>query len=1852
MDDEATVTDGPVAETDARGAPPYDSPVLSEDFLQGDVRRGLERMRLRLLDLTARNRLLHFKASKRTSLRIVDEVPNQLFDQLVDGKELHFAPVPRPKGLLRSGQPGPSSSSRDQPLLGEQLEQERYPTAKEYAEVRGIATSFDLPESPLGELGGRGGRHADRAIQTLHYPEELESKLSSISSAARLATEETGANMLYLAIGFLDWYESPDSTQVRSAPLLLLPVSLRRGAADDRTRTFRYLIAYSGEEIQANVSLQERLRRDFNLDLPDLEEDDTPESYFKKLLPILKHDERWRIKRQMTLTLLAFGKLLMYRDLDPDCWPRGSGPADHPRIEEFFKGIQRDSVAFAEEYPLDSSAMDGRVPLVVDDVDSSQHSALIDAMEGKNLVIEGPPGTGKSQTITNLIAAALVAGKSVLFVSEKLAALQVVRDRLDRIGLGEFCLELHSHKTQKRALLDDVDARIKTLKRHRDPQRLDSLLHVLEDDKRQLTEYAELINRPFGRIGSSLHEIIWSAQRRRCDLPFESELVERILLPEAQEKSTDDIERLRQLMGQLATHLEVVAGAGAGVAGHPWHGLRATGLTFMDEREIVEKLAAFTEMATRLAETSRGQRSSVGDWLGPSPSSMAGGIRNAQKLPTGAADIIPSLLPRLKDPNVAKRVSEFCAAVVRFHGIVASLQRLLGTTQSVTLDRMRMVQALLHDDAVRATRITSVGDVGRFAALFKSTADKLRAARLSLDEISSALNAEVPFTRDGISLILAGLGVVRLCPATDLRYRHDGLLDDAAPAILENAEAEAKSLRKTRETLSEQLDLAMAPSRAELRRYVAATADVRWWSFLSKDFRAAKRARAGMARASVKVKSDRLRADFRALFDFSEREARFRSNRAFRDLGAGFFDGIDTPFGALRRVVEWRVAAQIALANGGAAGQMLFSKLWAAPASHISGLQKADGESERLTKPLVISQVATAEAVTRLVDAELPKGDEKLDDTVDSLEQAGNRLMSIGEQIEATGLPDGLPVSAVPEIVHLLTELSSVEAIITSAKVVEQVLGEQFAGANTRLEPIVRTVRLYDTVVASPAPDVLKRWVIAPAVAERLDAVHKLCIEVSSMLEEYKSRWKAFVDLGSVRWGSWAGSESTIDECPIDAAIARASRALAARETLPAWLDFIRAAAAVREAGLAEVVEMAEKGVLDSPDLGPTFSFIVANSLVQEALRSHPSLARFSGLTHEQVRKHFADLDRETIALYRERAAHKIDERVVPIGNGYGPVSSYTELSLLEREITKQRRHIPLRQLVRRAGRALQALKPCFMMGPLSVAQYLEPGAIEFDIVVMDEASQLRPEDALGSIARARQVIIVGDRMQLPPTSFFDRIGDAEAEEDEAGDADGMTDSESILDVAAATYKPARLLRWHYRSRHASLIAYSNKEFYKGNLITFPSPAPKSPALGVKLIHVKDGVYEDRRNMVEARRAIDTAVHHMRTRPDESLGIVTMNSPQRDLIESLFEQKLKDDPFVQSYVANREGGLEPFFVKNLENVQGDERDVIYISVTYGRAPTGHVYQRFGPINSPTGHRRLNVLFTRARRRLVLFASMHAEDILVQPSSSWGVKALKGYLQFAETGILEQASHTGRAPDSDFEIEVAEALRARGFEVAAQVGVAGYFVDLAVKHPGKTDAFLLGIECDGASYHSSACARDRDRLRQSILEGLGWHIHRIWSTDWFKQPSQEVARVIARIEQLLPLENPLGSQDELEEAIDTGLRGGASEAGPAAVLDALLDDGWEDEESVQPLGVDDARAELVRLRDQMRRDHPVSRDSADLLRDELLEAFLRHRPRDRQEWLKKIPLDLRLDTDGNQLRAYLESVLEITARIAR
>ncbi|HKV86056.1 MAG TPA: AAA domain-containing protein, partial [Ktedonobacterales bacterium] len=521
-------------------------------------------------------------------------------------------------------------------------------------------------------------------------------------------------------------------------------------------------------------------------------------------------------------------------------------------------------------------------------------------------------------------------------------------------------------------------------------------------------------------------------------------------------------------------------------------------------------------------------------------------------------------------------------------------------------------------------------------------------------------------------------------------------------------------------------------------------------------------------------------------------------------------------------------------------------------------------------------------------------------------------------------------------------------------------------------------------------------------------------------------------------------------------------------------------------------------------------------------------LAHFSGERHDMTIARYRLLDQEHIELTKQRLRARLLRRRMQALRGAEGVRESPQgkgLTRLRQIVAQKRPRGSIRQIVRSVAPVLIDLKPCWMMSPMSVSQFVEESAPIFDVVVFDEASQVRPEDAICAILRGRRLIVVGDSKQLPPTQFFakEHHDDDEDDDPEAVLEDGRR--ESILEECRATGMRERSLLWHYRSRHESLIAFSNHHFYDDKLITFPNPGDVH-ADGVRFEYVEDGLYDfgaSRTNQPEAERVVDLIYEHLHRRPDLSLGIVALSAAQQDAIQNALERRRKRDPESEAFAdlldEDRPDGI---FVKNLESVQGDERDVIILSVGYGRAGDGRLRLNFGPVNRTGGARRLNVAVTRAREQMILVSSLRALDIPASLASE-GVQVLRSYLDYAERGIVSlhdtQPDADDTAFDSPFEEAVYDALTRKGLRLATQVGCSGYRIDLAVRDPEVAGRFLLGIECDGRSYHSSKTARDRDRLRQSHLEKMGWTILRIWSSEWRRDPDGQVERVLSRLREV-------------------------------------------------------------------------------------------------------------------------------------
>lgn len=599
-----------------------------------------------------------------------------------------------------------------------------------------------------------------------------------------------------------------------------------------------------------------------------------------------------------------------------------------------------------------------------------------------------------------------------------------------------------------------------------------------------------------------------------------------------------------------------------------------------------------------------------------------------------------------------------------------------------------------------------------------------------------------------------------------------------------------------------------------------------------------------------------------------------------------------------------------------------------------------------------------------------------------------------------------------------------------------------------------------------------------------------------------------------------AGRDVTLEAAPdgLTTLSASLTALVDARHLLRDWSAWCRVRNRAIASGLGALVDQIEAGIVPAEGARKAFRLGYARWWLPMVLDSDPVLRDFRRFSHENAISEFREID----DLVRAHATGRVIGALAHNLPAVQSVPRNSELGLLRYQMELQRPSQSIRDMIGKMPETFPKLAPCMLMSPLSIAQYLPPNQALFDVVIFDEASQITTWDAVGAIARGRQTIIVGDPKQLPPTNFFGSNNDDEDV------ADHERDMESILDEAKASGIPVRDLRWHYRSRSESLIAFSNNHYYQNRLVTFPSPQVEDRA--VRLRKVPNGVYDrgkSRTNRIEAQAVADEAVTRMRgwlNLPEKSrptLGIITFNAQQQSLILDLLDVARRDEPALEWFFADER--VEATIVKNLENVQGDERDVILFSLTFWKDTAGKLTMDFGALNRDGGERRLNVAVTRARQELILFSGFTADQIDPTRTKARAVHHLKTFLDYAERGAIALPAQTSGSVggfESPFEEAVAAQLEQRGWQIVPQVGISGFRIDLGVRHPDLPGAYLAGVECDGASYHSAATARDRDKVREQVLTGLGWNMLRVWSTDWWYDATGCADRLHLALEALL------------------------------------------------------------------------------------------------------------------------------------
>lgn len=710
--------------------------------------------------------------------------------------------------------------------------------------------------------------------------------------------------------------------------------------------------------------------------------------------------------------------------------------------------------------------------------------------------------------------------------------------------------------------------------------------------------------------------------------------------------------------------------------------------------------------------------------------------------------------------------------------------------------------------------------------------------------------------------------------------------------------------------------------------------------------------------------------------------------------------------------------------------------------------------------------------------------------------------------------------SVLNEVKSCAQEFLSSETEFTNK--IEKLSLDELEAEEDIYEKLVYVQRKYETAIS------LKKWidttkmtlaekpVFAPATSNEFSALVDILESSKNDIDDAQKELTAY-------WPNGLLSMTSIDTERLSGVMNAAKTVLASfnKSEVRNWQTIARIIERCAENALLPFVEkLSREQLRDAPEIFRKRFYAL---WIDAMLHSNPILNEFSESSQVDLIHKFKLLDERVRRLNLLSTVAVPAQAASEVKSAHTGVGSSNGVGILRKEMEKKKRLKPLRVLFNEIPQVLQALKPCFLMSPLSVSTFLKPGAFMFDLVIFDEASQLPTPEAIPSILRARQVVVAGDSNQLPPSSFFRTSLEGDSNEWEEGQIEEL---ESLLDdcKASVPFFQETDLKWHYRSRDERLINFSNHYYYENRLITFPSPSSDQKKSGVFLQYVPDGVWDrggSRINRKEARQVAKLIIQQFKSEPDKTLGVVAFNASQKEAIEDALEEELQTHKTLAALMDPERS--EPFFIKSLENVQGDERDVIIISVGYGRAQDGKMSLNFGPLNTAGGWRRLNVLVTRAKWKTVLVTSVRSSELIGINPENKGPMGLKNYIQYAETGFLNESKEAAKLlaeETNDFEDSVRRELELRGFKVDAQVGVGSFRIDLAVRDPKNDVGYALGIECDGATYHSSRSARDRDILRQEILQGMGWKLHRIWSTEWFKNRDVALGVLVENVNRAL------------------------------------------------------------------------------------------------------------------------------------
>lgn len=1413
----------------------------------------------KLLDLSLRNSLLNFKVNKNTVQLMVPNL-GILEDELNKKQEFSILSIPEEAKL----------STNDSKIY-------------EGEECNALIESTGVSE------------FEKKRIRTFLKDSDLESSLKYLQRQAKHSLEENGSNTLYLALGFMKWFETDKSQKPHYAPLILVPVDIVKKIQDHT-----YHLKLRDEESQVNVTLLEFLRQDFSLDIGGLDPlpldengVDVPKvlNIFRQSIMDKKH---WDILPFTFLGIFSFSRFIMWNDIRN----RSKDIESNKVVSSLLSGkMEWEPAVNVEELAQPDRRVSPKDMAVVMSADSSQLKAIETAAKGESFVLHGPPGTGKSQTITNMIANALYQGKSVLFVAEKMAALSVVEKRLDKVGLGAFCLELHSNKAQKSAVLKQLE-------------------ETLESAKVKSTEEFEQVAERLAKTRAALNDTVEALhQETQCGLSV-YELVGKY-------------ENNQKMDGKI-----------------DFTGEWAAAVTKDEYEDCVQTLLEYADMGA-----------SIGD------------LKNHP-----LADF------RFKDYSVEIRrnwtdcLNEYSRLLDERKKAYDALASLCGLDSEVSLAELTWLESLIGC-AVNAGCVSPVlACNGNAMVNSEYITGRIEALK---EYVSVANKIKEQFKPDIFSY--------------DIKAAKQRLISAQSKWVL-----------------------------AKKKEITALIKELRFMS----------------VSPSVVINENNLSAIYDQIDLYYKAKEEASVNEFFQSAFSSFLKGENTDCEALEKHFK---------------EQLSLAKLF----------RTKELESEKIG---IMEQYALN----------------------GSFEQALSMNKEVLDGFMQTGYK---------------------------------------------------------------------------------------CIDAESEL----------IDTYGLSWNGFYGATDFISSMKESI-----EKYLSNSEEMRSYASFCMAEDKLVQYKLSELSELFRSGEIRISEILSVFECNFAKAAATYYISNNPVLAHFEGSGFNASIETFKSLSDRFENLTRQEVAARLSAQIPKVGTD---IADSSELGILLRAIKSNGRNMPIRKLFNQIPTLLRRMCPCMLMSPISVAQYIDPSFPKFDLVIFDEASQLPTGEAVGTLARGTNAIVVGDPKQLPPTSFF--MVNHQNDEDFLE----VEDMESLLDDCLALSMPQQHLLWHYRSRHESLIAYSNAAYYDNKLYTFPSPNDLVSA--VKFVPV-EGYYDrgkTKQNKAEAEAIIAEIARRLKDEElrKSSIGVVTFSSVQQELIEDMLLDLYVKEPELESLAAELE---EPIFIKNLENVQGDERDVILFSIGYGPDEKGYVGMNFGPLNQDGGWRRLNVAISRSRKEMMIFSVLQPHQIDMSRTSSEGVYGLKGFLEYAKNGrsALYVNGQFKKPKNFDIAKSIAAKIEAAGYKTVIDIGSSEYKVELGVVDPENPDLYCLGILIDGESYMATDTARDRNILQPSVLTGLGWKLIHVWTLDWFDTPERETRRIIEAIKKAVNGENP--EEEGVAEASETVISEELQAVGePSVELNETMDsaeveNGSEESESL------DSQSYIKNAAPYIKAELPVLGDSED------------------------------------------------------